>query len=115
MRGECNPALLKDPNCLPVDYIGLIKEIVRFLIVTIIIIIVAIPEGLPMAVTIYMAYSVGKIKEEQNCLVRRIDASETLGGVDQICTNKTGILTTNQMKTMAVYMFGRVIADEELL
>jgi P-type E1-E2 ATPase len=113
MRGECNPALLKDPNCRPVDYIGLIKEMVRFLIITITIIIVAISEDLPLAVTVYIAYSVGKIKQ-QNCLVRRIDASETLGGVDQICTNKTGILTTNQMKTMAVYMFGRVIADEEL-
>ena len=114
MRGECNPALLKDPNCLPVDYIGLIKEMVRFLIITITIIIVAIPEDLPLAVTIYLAYSVRKIKGI-NCLVRRIDASETMGGVDQICTNKTGILTMNQMKTMAVYLFGRVIADEELL
>ena len=110
MREECNPALPKDPNCLPVDYIGLIKELVRFLIVAITIIVVAIPEGLPLAVTISLAYSVGKMKDE-NCLVRRIDASETMGGADQICTDKTGTLTKNQMETKAIYMFGRVITD----
>jgi P-type E1-E2 ATPase len=38
-----------------------------------------------------------------------------MGGVDQICTDKTGTLTKNQMETKAVYMFGRVITDEELL
>ena len=63
MRDECNPALPKDPNCLPVDYIGLIKELVRFLIVAITIIVVAIPEGLPLAVTISLAYSVSKMKD----------------------------------------------------
>ena len=81
MRDECNLALASDPNCLPVDYIGIIKEMVRFLIVAITIVVVAIPEGLPLAVTISLAYSVGKMKD-QNCLVRRIDASETMGGAD---------------------------------
>ena len=114
MREECNPALPKDPNCLPVDYIGLIKELVRFLIVAITIIVVAIPEGLPLAVTISLAYSVGKMKDE-NCLVRRIDASETMGGADQICTDKTGTLTKNQMETKAIYVFGKVIAEGDLL
>jgi Ca2+ transporting ATPase len=113
MREECNPALSKDPNCLPVDYIGLIKELVRFLIVSITIIVVAIPEGLPLAVTISLAYSVGKMKDKE-CLVRRIDASETMGGADQICTDKTGTLTENKMTTKAIYMFGRVITDGEL-
>lgn len=113
MREECNPALPKDPNCLPVDYIGLIKELVRFLIVAITIIVVAIPEGLPLAVTISLAYSVGKMKD-QNCLVRRIDASETMGGADQICTDKTGTLTKNQMETKAIFVFGKVIAEGEL-
>ena len=113
MREECNPALSKDPNCLPVDYIGLIKELVRFLIVAITIIVVAIPEGLPLAVTISLAYSVGKMKDE-NCLVRRIDASETMGGADQICTDKTGTLTKNQMETKAIFVFGKVIAEGEL-
>jgi magnesium-transporting ATPase (P-type) len=95
MRDECNPALPKDPNCRPVDYIGLIKEIVRFLIVAITIIVVAIPEGLPLAVTISLAYSVGKMKEK-NCLVRKLDAPETMDYVDQICIDKTGTLTKNQ-------------------
>ena len=114
MKEECTPALPKDSNCRPVDYIGLIKELVRFLIGAITIIVVAIPEGLPLAVTISLAYSVGKMKDE-NCLVRRIDASETMGGADQICTDKTGTLTKNQMETKAIYMFGRVITDGELL
>ena len=55
MRDECNPALPKDPNCLPVDYIGLIKELVRFFIVAITIIFVGIPDDLPLAVTISLA------------------------------------------------------------
>lgn len=96
------------------DYIGLIKELVRFLIVAITIIVVAIPEGLPLAVTISLAYSVGKMKDEK-CLVRRIDASETMGGADQICTDKTGTLTKNQMETKAIYMFGKVITGVDLL
>jgi magnesium-transporting ATPase (P-type) len=95
MRDECNPALPNDPNCLPVDFIGLIKELVRFLIVAITIIVVAIPEGLPLAVTISLAYSVGKMKEK-NCLVRKLDAPETMDYVDQICIDKTGTLTKNQ-------------------
>lgn len=114
MRDECTKDLPNDSNCRPVDYILLIKEMVRFLIVAITIIVVAIPEGLPLAVTISLAYSVGKMKD-QNCLVRRIDASETMGGADQICTDKTGTLTKNQMETKAVYMFGRVITGGELL
>jgi P-type E1-E2 ATPase len=113
MRDECNPKLDKDTNCLPIDYIDLIKELVRFLIVAITIIVVAIPEGLPLAVTISLAYSVGKMKDNF-CLVRSINAAETMGGADQICTDKTGTLTMNQMETKAVYIFGRVIADGEL-
>lgn len=81
MREECNPKILNDPNCLPVDYVGLLKQMVRFLIIAITIVVVAIPEGLPLAVTISLAYSVGKMKDE-NCLVRRLDASETMGGAD---------------------------------
>jgi Ca2+ transporting ATPase len=92
LRDECDPTKLKDPNCLDIDYIGLLKEIIRFFIIGITIVVVAIPEGLPLAVTISLAYSVGQMKEE-NCLVRRLDASETMGGADQICTDKTGTLT----------------------
>ena len=51
----------------------------------------------------------------KNCLVRELNAPEIMDSVDQICIDMTGTLTKNQMETKAVYMFGRVITDEELL
>lgn len=81
MRDACDPTIPNDPNCLDVDYIGLLKEVVRFFIIAVTIVVVAIPEGLPLAVTISLAYSVGQMKNE-NCLVRRLDASETMGGAN---------------------------------
>lgn len=60
------------------------------------IIVVAVPEGLPLAVTISLAYSVAEMAELGN-LVRRLSASETMGGADEICTDKTGTLTQNNM------------------
>jgi Ca2+ transporting ATPase len=73
-----------------------LKKIVSFLIIAITVIVVAVPEGLPLAVTISLAFSVMKMKDENN-LVRRLEASETMGGADNICTDKTGTLTKNQM------------------
>jgi P-type E1-E2 ATPase len=109
---NCSEAL--DPTtCTEMGFMPLLKEIVRYFIVAVTVVVVAIPEGLPLAVTISLAYSVGKMKDE-NCLVRRIDASETMGGADQICTDKTGTLTKNQMETKAIFVFGKVIAEGEL-
>ena len=53
---------------------------------------VAVPEGLPLAVVIALAYSVSKMKEENN-LVRFLAACETMGGANNICSDKTGTLT----------------------
>ena len=64
---------------------------------------VAIPEGLPLAVTIGLAFSVGKMQEENN-LVRSMKSSETMGNADEICTDKTGTLTLNQMQVMEMYL-----------
>ena len=72
-------------------------------IIGITVIVVAIPEGLPMAVTISLAYSVFKMKTENN-LVRRIEAAETMGGVDQICSDKTGTLTEGTMTLVEVFI-----------
>jgi Ca2+ transporting ATPase len=58
-----------------------IKEFVHFFIIAITVVVVAMPEGLPLAVTISLAYSVMKMKKENN-LVRKIEASETMGGAD---------------------------------
>ena len=73
-----------------------LREIIDYVIIAITIIVVAVPEGLPLAVTISLAFSVIQMKEENN-LVRRLEAAETMGGADEICTDKTGTLTKNQM------------------
>lgn len=73
-----------------------------FLIVAITIIVVAVPEGLPLAVTISLAYSQGKMQEDNN-LVRHLEACETMGGATQICSDKTGTLTENLMTVVELY------------
>ena len=83
-----------------------LDRVLNFLVVAITIVVVAVPEGLPLAVTIAFAYSVGKMRKEQN-LVRRLDASETMGGVDEVCTDKTGTLTENRMSVVALYCEGK--------
>lgn len=57
---------------------------------------VAIPEGLPLAVTLSLAFSVKKMLNDNN-LVRRMEACETMGGANVICSDKTGTLTLNKM------------------
>ena len=84
-----------------------LKALVNFVIIAITVIVVAVPEGLPLAVTISLAYSVMKMKLENN-LVRKLHASETMGGANEICTDKTGTLTKNQMTVREVYTMERV-------
>jgi Ca2+ transporting ATPase len=67
-----------------------------------------VPEGLPLAVTIALAYSVGKMKEENN-LVRYLQACETMGGADNICSDKTGTLTKNLMTVTRVFVQERTV------
>lgn len=64
------------------------------IITAVTVIVIAIPEGLPLAVTISFAFSVMKMKRENNW-VRKLASSETMGGADTICTDKTGTLTKN--------------------
>lgn len=79
-----------------------LKELLNFFIVAVTIIVVAVPEGLPLAVTIALAYSVGKMKDENN-LVRFLSACETMGGANNICSDKTGTLTENRMTVTNIY------------
>ena len=82
--------------------------IVNAFIIAVTVIVVAIPEGLPMAVTIALAYSVDKMKREHN-LVKHLDKSEAMGNVNNVCTDKTGTLTLGVMRVCAFYIEGQDI------
>ncbi|KAL4441620.1 hypothetical protein ABPG74_021552 [Tetrahymena malaccensis] len=71
-------------------------EMLNFIIIGITVVVVAIPEGLPLSVTLSLAYSVKKMLKDNN-LVRKLQACETMGGADCICSDKTGTLTQNVM------------------
>ena len=72
-------------------------ELLRFFMVAVTIIVVAVPEGLPMSVTLSLAYSMRKMTAANN-LVRRLHACETIGAATVICSDKTGTLTMNEMR-----------------
>ena len=93
-------------NLIFKDTVG---EILNYFIIAITVVVVAIPEGLPLAVTISLAFSVMKMKKENN-LVRRLEASEIMGGAQEICTDKTGTLTLNRMTVQEVYICDTVAA-----
>lgn len=88
-----------------------LNSLVNFLIVAITVVVVAVPEGLPLAVTISLAFSVMKMKKENN-LVRKLEASETMGGASEICTDKTGTLTKNKMTVIEFYSMQQVYNGE---
>ncbi|XP_008808020.1 calcium-transporting ATPase 7, plasma membrane-type-like [Phoenix dactylifera] len=75
---------------------GVISAIVEIFQQAVTIIVVAIPEGLPLAVTLTLAFSMKRMMKD-HALVRRLSACETMGSVTTICTDKTGTLTLNQM------------------
>ena len=77
------------------------KKILDIIILCISIIVVAIPEGLPLAVTLSLAFSIKKMMDYNN-LVRKMHACETMGGANYICTDKTGTLTKNEMSVFQV-------------
>lgn len=76
-----------------------LQFVIQAFMIGVTIIVVAVPEGLPLAVTIALAYSVNKMKDENN-LVKNLASCEIMGGANTICSDKTGTLTTNQMTGM---------------
>ena len=77
------------------------QNLLDIVILCISIIVVAIPEGLPLAVTLSLAFSIKKMMDYNN-LVRKMHACETMGGANYICTDKTGTLTRNEMSVSQV-------------
>ncbi|XP_067287650.1 plasma membrane calcium-transporting ATPase 4 isoform X1 [Pseudorasbora parva] len=86
-------------ECTPVY----IQYFVKFFIIGVTVLVVAVPEGLPLAVTISLAYSVKKMMKDNN-LVRHLDACETMGNATAICSDKTGTLTMNRMTVVQAYI-----------
>lgn len=89
------------PECTPVY----IQYFVKFFIIGVTVLVVAVPEGLPLAVTISLAYSVKKMMKDNN-LVRHLDACETMGNATAICSDKTGTLTMNRMTVVQAFVGG---------
>eukprot|EP01084_Bolivina_argentea_P063476 115892_1 len=81
------------------------SNFLNFLIVAVTLIVVAIPEGLPLAVTISLAFSM-KAMMKDNCLVRVLASCETMGGATAICSDKTGTLTENRMTVVQGHVMG---------
>lgn len=77
--------------------VGFIKYVLDTIMIAVTLIVVAVPEGLPMAVTLSLAFSMRRLMD-QNTLPRTLHACETMGATSVICTDKTGTLTQNQMQ-----------------
>ena len=92
--------------------IALLNEILLAFVVAVTIIVVAVPEGLPMMVTVSLALNMMKMARE-NCLVRKLIASETIGAATVICTDKTGTLTENRMTPVRIFLGEKVYARKD--
>ncbi|XP_028305065.1 plasma membrane calcium-transporting ATPase 1-like [Gouania willdenowi] len=86
-------------DCVPIH----VQFMVKFFIIGVTVLVVAVPEGLPLAVTISLAYSVKKMMKDNN-LVRHLDACETMGNATTVCSDKTGTLTMNRMTVVQIYV-----------
>ena len=89
----------------PFDWIEFIAYFLQTLMVAVTLVVVAVPEGLPMAVTLSLAYSMRRMLKTNN-LVRKMHACETMGATTVICTDKTGTLTQNQMQVADTAFYG---------
>ncbi|XP_072147580.1 calcium-transporting ATPase 5, plasma membrane-type [Setaria viridis] len=78
---------------------------IRILTIAVTIVVVAVPEGLPLAVTLTLAYSMRKMMRDK-ALVRRLSSCETMGSATTICSDKTGTLTMNKMTVVEAYLGG---------
>jgi magnesium-transporting ATPase (P-type) len=80
----------------------------KFAIIGIVIIVVAVPEGLPLAVMISLAFAIGQMLND-DCAVKKLASCEIMGGANNICSDKTGTLTNNSMEVVSMYIGGKDI------
>lgn len=92
------------------DYIGMIEEVLKYFMMAVTLIVMAVPEGLPMAVTLSLALNMRRMLKSNN-LVRKLHACETMGAVNVICTDKTGTLTQNRMNVEEMLTLGNSVKD----
>ena len=95
----------------PFDWMGFARYLLNTLMIAVTLIVVAVPEGLPMSVTLSLALSMKRMLETNN-LVRKMHACETMGAATVICTDKTGTLTKNRMSLGEKCFFG--LKDQRL-
>ncbi len=89
-----------------------IQNIVEIIITCITILVVAIPEGLPLAVVLALVYSSTQMsKPETNCFVKELSSCETMGNATAICSDKTGTLTMNRMVVQRMQIAGKVFEN----
>ncbi|KAI3671679.1 hypothetical protein L1987_87419 [Smallanthus sonchifolius] len=89
-----------------------LNDVIKIFTAAVTIVVVAVPEGLPLAVTLTLAYSMKKMMADK-ALVRRLSACETMGSATSICSDKTGTLTLNQMTVVEAYVGQKKIDPPE--
>ncbi len=92
------------------EWISFITYLLQSLMIAVTLVVVSVPEGLPMAVTLSLAYSMRRMLKTNN-LVRKLHACETMGAATVICTDKTGTLTQNQMQVYQTRFYGNPPQD----
>lgn len=94
-------------------FVDALSQWLSYVIVGVAIIVVAVPEGLPLAVMISLAYSIKRMLEDNND-VKRLSSCEIMGGADNICSDKTGTLTLNMMKVTNIWAGKDHVIPQEL-
>ncbi len=89
----------------PFEWVHFAAYFLQTIMIAVTLVVVAVPEGLPMAVTLSLAYSMRRMLKTNN-LVRKMHACETMGATTVICTDKTGTLTQNQMQVYKTNFYG---------
>ena len=84
------------------EWLTMVREVLKYFMMAVTLIVMAVPEGLPMAVTLALALNMRRMLKNNN-LVRKLHACETMGAVTVICTDKTGTLTENRMTVVDVF------------